>query len=470
MHLLARGVREPDPVERLGDARRSGGARRVPVGGVEAAQVRLAREERARTPGPRRARRRAAAPRRRAAACRRRARGRRPRSRATRPSSIRIVVVLPDPFGPRNPNTGAARDGEVDAVDGGLGSEALGEAVRLDREVGHARRPSATRLAAASSRRSAVTAPDEHATVVGEEHAHERRLQQASAVDRLGQAVEHRGCLVEAAPAVAVRPSPLPSRRCRRAASPRRRRRTVALAAGSTTDRGPALADHLGTAACCPARPRRAASASAFHCSSSATVGTGTSCSVTVVPSGGVNSNTDASGASNDTSVNAMLNAGSLGAAGGDGCRERHPVLAVDRDRDLADERVARPAVRARARRPRDRRRARRCRRTPRSTRRASRAPGRAPRRASAAGRRARPRACRPPRRSPARLGLGPERLEGRPVDGDVRRRLLPGVVDPRAALGDDDVALGEAVEHLHARVRPVEVDARACASRSRGR
>ena len=44
VHLLAGGVRESDPVERLGDARGSGAARRVPVGGVEAAQVRLARQ------------------------------------------------------------------------------------------------------------------------------------------------------------------------------------------------------------------------------------------------------------------------------------------------------------------------------------------------------------------------------------------------------------------------------------------
>ena len=50
----------------------------------------------------------------------------------TRPSSMRSVVVLPAPLGPRRPGDGSRTQLEGQAVDGGHGSEALGEAVQLD--------------------------------------------------------------------------------------------------------------------------------------------------------------------------------------------------------------------------------------------------------------------------------------------------------------------------------------------------
>ena len=150
---------------------------------------------------------------------------------------------------------------------------------------------------------------------------------------------------------------------------------------------------------------------------------------------------------------------GLLGAASGDGCRERDAVLAVDRDRDLADERVVVLRFEHEL---------------------VDLASGDAGVGADGhvgrlvelrerlvehlVGRRQRGAELGLELRLlvlAARLGLGPERLERCPVDGDVRRRLLPGVVDPGAVLRDDDVALGEAVEHLQAGVRPVEVDAR---------
>ena len=56
-----------------------------------------------------------------------------------RPSSVRMIVVLPAPLGPRKPNAHAARHLQVDAVERGALAEALGQAGRLDRQLGHSR-------------------------------------------------------------------------------------------------------------------------------------------------------------------------------------------------------------------------------------------------------------------------------------------------------------------------------------------
>src|SRR5881275_1574663 len=51
-----------------------------------------------------------------------------------RPSSARIVVLLPAPFGPRNPVTRPAyAEGEV--LDGSNAAEVLGQVVKLDRST-----------------------------------------------------------------------------------------------------------------------------------------------------------------------------------------------------------------------------------------------------------------------------------------------------------------------------------------------
>ena len=50
----------------------------------------------------------------------------------TRPSSIRSVVVLPAPLGPRNPVTLPGCDVEAEVVDGDDVAEAFGQAVYLD--------------------------------------------------------------------------------------------------------------------------------------------------------------------------------------------------------------------------------------------------------------------------------------------------------------------------------------------------
>ena len=47
----------------------------------------------------------------------------------TRPSSIRRVVVLPAPFGPRKPVTAPCAGGEAQVVDRGDVAEALGQSV-----------------------------------------------------------------------------------------------------------------------------------------------------------------------------------------------------------------------------------------------------------------------------------------------------------------------------------------------------
>ena len=45
---------------------------------------------------------------------------------------MRMVVVLPEPFGPRKPTISPSRDFEIDVVDDGLVAEALGQAVHVD--------------------------------------------------------------------------------------------------------------------------------------------------------------------------------------------------------------------------------------------------------------------------------------------------------------------------------------------------
>ena len=50
---------------------------------------------------------------------------------------MRIVVVLPEPFGPEEAVDLRARDREVDVVDGDEVAEAAREAARLDRELAH---------------------------------------------------------------------------------------------------------------------------------------------------------------------------------------------------------------------------------------------------------------------------------------------------------------------------------------------
>ena len=62
-----------------------------------------------------------------------------PRSAGDTAPIIRIVELLPAPFGPRKPNVSPRCDGEVDPVDGGEVAVALRQPVRLDhRLVGHA--------------------------------------------------------------------------------------------------------------------------------------------------------------------------------------------------------------------------------------------------------------------------------------------------------------------------------------------
>ena len=90
------------------------------------------------------------------------------------PSSIRIVVVLPDPLGPRKPKT-APGDLQVDGIHGCLRPESLGQAQSGDREVSvlrlglsgsdqldagcHFAATAASGDAAASSRTDGATAP-----------------------------------------------------------------------------------------------------------------------------------------------------------------------------------------------------------------------------------------------------------------------------------------------------------------------
>ena len=48
---------------------------------------------------------------------------------------IRIVELLPAPFGPRKPNVSPALDREVDPVDGGEVAVALGQALGVDHRL-----------------------------------------------------------------------------------------------------------------------------------------------------------------------------------------------------------------------------------------------------------------------------------------------------------------------------------------------
>ena len=49
-----------------------------------------------------------------------------------KPASIRIVVDLPAPLGPRKPTTSPRRDGEGDVIDGGESAEAFGQPLDFD--------------------------------------------------------------------------------------------------------------------------------------------------------------------------------------------------------------------------------------------------------------------------------------------------------------------------------------------------
>ena len=52
-----------------------------------------------------------------------------------KPVMIRIVVVLPAPFGPRNPRISPLRGGEADVADGDQVTVALGEVADFDHRV-----------------------------------------------------------------------------------------------------------------------------------------------------------------------------------------------------------------------------------------------------------------------------------------------------------------------------------------------
>ncbi len=140
VHLLLRGVREADAIERVGDARRASAARGVPVCGVEPVQVRRTGE----------VRREGRPLDERADAGQHRvdvtghvgaehagtARGRRDEAEE-HPDRGRLARAVR----PEESEHRALRHHEVEAVDGELGTETLREAVRLDRQVGHARLP-----------------------------------------------------------------------------------------------------------------------------------------------------------------------------------------------------------------------------------------------------------------------------------------------------------------------------------------
>ena len=79
---------------------------------------------------------------------------------------MRIVVVLPAPFGPEDAVDRAARHREVDAVDGARVAEGLDEARGLDRESGlrahvtyQDRTGRAELIAVARGARSGVSSP-----------------------------------------------------------------------------------------------------------------------------------------------------------------------------------------------------------------------------------------------------------------------------------------------------------------------
>ena len=61
---------------------------------------------------------------------------------------MRMVVVLPEPLGPRKPHTSPSRHRDIDMIDRDLAAEALGQPVHIDGEfVGASQRPHFHRLA-----------------------------------------------------------------------------------------------------------------------------------------------------------------------------------------------------------------------------------------------------------------------------------------------------------------------------------
>ena len=109
-----------------------------------------------------------------------------PESAPISPSSILIVVVLPDPLGPRNPWTPPTWHPEVQAVDGRLfavaGPVHLPQAVRLDGIVDRGRRDDSSAGAPATSTSVDQAAPT--ASLCGS------GLRRGSHVGRLGVCLE----------------------------------------------------------------------------------------------------------------------------------------------------------------------------------------------------------------------------------------------------------------------------------------
>ena len=117
--------------EHVVEARPALRARQAAQVGDEAEEARgpSSRRSSARLPAGSRGRR---APR--PARCRRRGRRSRrgPEVGATKPASMRMVVDLPAPLGPRKPSTSPGPHVEADVLDGGDAAVALGETVGLD--------------------------------------------------------------------------------------------------------------------------------------------------------------------------------------------------------------------------------------------------------------------------------------------------------------------------------------------------
>ena len=124
--LAGRGE-QPDPLQRRVDPRPGGGRVGGAVGRVQPGAGWPARTGTGGTPAPRPGRRPGAAPRRPRPASARPSSSCAPAVGRIRPSSIRIVVVLPDPFGPRNPYTAPRGTARSIAVDRDLPAEPLGQ-------------------------------------------------------------------------------------------------------------------------------------------------------------------------------------------------------------------------------------------------------------------------------------------------------------------------------------------------------
>ncbi len=75
-----------------------------------------------------------------------------PSSGVSKPHSMRIVVVLPLPFGPRNPKICPALDANGEPVDDGAAVVALGETVHVDRRRGRTGHLASSARARASAR------------------------------------------------------------------------------------------------------------------------------------------------------------------------------------------------------------------------------------------------------------------------------------------------------------------------------